>query len=937
MSFINRAVLIVSIFFFFSYSVEKVSTRVVKTINADWTFNYFPSGKLDKQHISANFDDSKWPAIALPHTWSTYETTGDIHPFIKYPSEKDDTYWWYGWGIYRKKIRIDQSLKNKEIYIELDGVQKYCKLFLNGNFIGDHKGGFTSFYFRLTDFIDWGKDNIIAVAVNGRRNDTYRIPPMTAGNWDVYSGIYRDVRLVAKSKVHFPFQGSYKHEGGFLITTPQVSEQTATVHIKSFLKNSGGNTATGRIVHQIISPDGQQITELESEFLVLPNELKAIEIQSNKIKEPKLWSPDSPNLYKVVSTIFANGRIQDEIVNPLGFRYFHWDYENDDLYVNGKILNIKGTNRHQEYPWLGDANPNWIAKMDFEDIKYNLGHNFMRLTHYPNDKYLYNLADTMGIIMVGEVPNIKSIDFDESVQEQNVREMIRRDRNHPSIFFWSVGNETSDAADSKWVVEEDTTRIVHARKCDDGSGDFVQHDHTNLDMENLLRVTIRGWFASEDAPAGFSSEPKNGQHSSNETWQHQMAQVRGGSIRGLIGDNCITWLYQDHGADREYLNCILKHINPKGCVDMFRQPKYVYWLTKALYTEIPTVFIHPHFWREKYIGQLKNITIDSNCDEVELFVNGNSQGKQYPKRENFFSLKYENVAIENGELKLVGTRDGKMVETFVNMPGEPRKLVLSTGQKQIIADRSGIAIVKANILDKNDHPVFDATNTINWKVDGPAKLVGHSVYETDIMKHEEWEGTGYTVVPVCNVIRTTNRAGKIKVTVSSPGLKPASIEIESIEPVNISSPFKEYKLLDDGRLHVQKNEAYSRRIELVNAIYPIRENHRIVGETQEGLAQNLSRFVRERNHGFETGTVGFKTFIKVLADKLSNQDGQLIADDYNFLVEQFNTWFAVQQIVNASSITEKEKSKELNKYAIEIIRNAKPVDLKFEKEKWSKR
>ena len=116
-----------------------------------------------------------------------------------------------------------------------------------------------------------------------------------------------------------------------------------------------------------------------------------------------------------------------------------------------------------------------------------------------------------------------------------------------------MGNETSDAADSRWAWEEDTTRIIHLRKGDDGGGDYYTHDHSNLDMENLLRVTIRGWYDVDDAPEGFSAEPKNGQHSSTETWQHQMARIRGGSVRGLLGDNCVLWLYEDHGADREYL------------------------------------------------------------------------------------------------------------------------------------------------------------------------------------------------------------------------------------------------------------------------------------------------------------------------------------------------------------------------------------------------
>jgi hypothetical protein len=909
-------------------------SRLTKNINTDWTFNYFPSQELNEETLDPDFDDSAWPAVALPHTWSTYETTGDIHPFIKYPSEKDDTYWWYGWGVYRKKLRFDPSLRDKEIFIELDGVQKYSKVYLNGNYIGDHKGGFTSFYFPLTNHINWEGENILSVAVNGRRDDQFAIPPMIAGNWDVYSGIYRDVRIVAKNKVHFPYQGSYKHEGGVFITTPTVNNNSGTVNIRSFLKNSSEESVSVKIAHEIVSPKGEVIFDMESKLKIEAGEIKELTLQTEKIDNISLWSPETPVLYQVISSVFMDGKLADQITNPLGFRYFHWDYETDDLYVNGKKTNIKGMNRHQEYPWLGDAHPKWIAKMDLEDIKYNLGHNFMRLTHYPNDEYLYQLADSMGIVMVEEVPNIKRIDFNEEVQEQNVREMIRRDRNHPSIFFWSMGNETSDAADSKWAVEEDTTRIIHLRKGHEG-GDFIEHTDENLDMEALLRVTIRGWFDVDDAPQGFTSEPEYGQHAGNETWQHEMAQVRGGSIRGLLGDNTSAWLYEDHGADREYLNCILKHINPKGWVDMYRQPKYVYWLTKAVHTDIPTVFIHPHFWREKYLGQRKTITIDSNCDEVELFANGRSLGKRIPDKANFYTIDYENVEIERGELKLTGIKNGKKVETKVYMPGAPAKIKLKTTQKEIRADRSGIAIVEANIVDENGYQVFDATNTLNWKVDGPGKLVGHDVYETDIKKYEEWKGTGYTVVPVCNVIRSTHEAGTIKISVSSPGLEPAIIEIESVLPEKTASPIIEFALSDNGRKPIKKDTAFSKKITLVTALFTIRENHTIAGETKEEIANNLIAFIGERNHYIDKSTVGFQTIMDVLTQKLLIQNGILIADDYNFIAEQFNIWFALEQMIKASGADEKTKSSALEKYAISIIKNAEPVDLDKEKLMWN--
>jgi len=167
-------------------SANTVKTpRTEKIINSQWTFNYYPDEKADQGYESYSFDDSKWPVISIPHTWMTYETTGDIHPFIRNAAESDDPYWWIGWGWYRKHFSINKEFSGKKVFIEFEGVQKYCKIWINGKYLGDHKGGYGSFDFDLTGFINEGKDNVIAVAVNNKQNDQFRIPPMAAGNFNV--------------------------------------------------------------------------------------------------------------------------------------------------------------------------------------------------------------------------------------------------------------------------------------------------------------------------------------------------------------------------------------------------------------------------------------------------------------------------------------------------------------------------------------------------------------------------------------------------------------------------------------------------------------------------------------------------------------------------------------------------------------------------------
>ncbi len=736
------------------YNTKQDQPRITKVISREWTFNYFADTKADKAgYENVSFDDSKWPAVAIPHTWSTYETTGEVHPFIRNPSDKDSEFWWKGWGWYRKHFSIPQSQKGKRVFVEFDGVQKYCKVFINGKYLGDHKGGYGSFDFDLTDHIKIGQDNVLAVVVNNNLNDQFSIPPMRAGNFDVYGGIYRDARIVIKSPLHIPMQGSASHEGGTFVTTPDLAKKSgkeAVVRVQTYVKNDYPQQKDFKVKTIIVDADNKVVTSFEKTARIKSGELLNVDQTSPVIKNPKLWSHGSPNLYKVYSEIYDGNVLSDKLESPLGFRWFHWDYKENFLYVNGKKMVIHGGNRHQEYPWLGDAIPKWLTEMDYKDMAENLNYNFMRTAHYPNDPLVYHLTDKYGIAIDEELPNIKNQTFDKDVQQQMLKEMIRRDRNHPSIMLWSMGNETNHAADSKWTLEEDTTRIITARRVlDNSQGDYAPHSDENLGIESLLRCNIRGWY-NKDV---IDREPTDGQHAGTEEQQHNLLI----KSKRLGTGNLCTWLYEDHGADREYLNSPLKHINPKGYVDLYRQPKYSYYIWQANYLERPMVWIMPHHWRSQYLGQKKDITVDANCEKVELFVNGKSKGVLRPDASNFYSVTFKDVLIEKGEIKAVGVRKGKTVSTVLNMTDIPAQIALKGSHNAISAGKNSVVIITADIVDKNGWHVFGANNPLKWSIKGPATFVAPDTYTTDINKHEEMDGTMYIDVPVSNVIRSTWR------------------------------------------------------------------------------------------------------------------------------------------------------------------------------------
>lgn len=894
LNLLHKILFTTALFAVAGYGASAVAARprIEKTVNRDWTFQYFPAQSLPDQSSNRNpaithYDDSRWPAVAIPHTWSTYETTGDVHPFIKAATERDDSYWWYGWGWYRKRLVIGREYRDRLVSLEFDGVQKYSKIFVNGKLAGEHKGGYNSFTIDITRLVNFGEENLVAVAVSNRRDDPYgAIPPMTAGNFDVYGGIYRDVRLVIQNRVHFPFQGSADYEGGTFVTTPKVTEENAEVRVRTWVRNDQGQARDCLLVTTLLDARGRTVQKLEARASIAPGETHEFD-QTTPVAKPHLWSPDTPYVYRVHSEIRDGSVLADAMDSPLGFRWFAWHKDTRQLFVNGKHVVLNGTNRHQEYPWLGDAIPKWMHQRDLEDIRLNLGHNFQRTIHYPNDPMVYELSDHLGIITVEEVPNIKDIAFGRDVQLQNVREMIRRDRNHPCIFFWSMGNETNQPADSKWAHDLDTSRIIHLRRGTNG-GDFVETNNDDLGFENLLRCTVRGWHDGDrDFPDG--GHPKNGQITGTEEWQHDMNRDE---IARRPGDNIVVFLYADHGADRKYLFSPLLYFNPKGWVDAYRNPKYMYYLWQANFAPKPMIFIEPHLWREKYAGQKKDIKVDSNCDAVTLRVNGRTVGTLKPTAENAHSLTFKDVPIEQGTLSADGTRGGQPVHFEVKMPGAPAKILLTASARSIPAGRDGIATLSAKIVDANGVHVIGANPDLHWKVEGPGTLAGPSIYKSDALKNGSYEGVWYIDTPIGNVLRSGASAGTITVTVEASGLQAGSVTVEAVAPPDDTvTGIAEPAVADRGRVRVTRDMSVKSVVFAAKShkMNEITQDYELPAGAAPDYAAATATFIRQRNIDIDPTTADFRAMVQHLAAILEETRGHLVADDYNFQVRQFNS------------------------------------------------
>lgn len=269
-----------------------------------------------------------------------------------------------------------------------------------------------------------------------------------------------------------------------------------------------------------------------------------------------------------------------------------------------------------------------------------------------------------------------------------------------------------------------------------------------------------------------------------EYWQHKLSR---NPKKPISEHNGTVWLYADHGADREYVGAPLKHINPKGWVDSWRTPKYVYYLWQANFSRTPMVHIQPHFWRSQYVGQKKLITVDSNCAKVELYVNGRKVGEKKPDVSNDFCVEFPDVAVEQGVIEAVAThRNDTVVKDRVVMSGEPAALTIKMSADKMMSTADNIVEFKVDIVDKDGVHVYGANNTLKFHVEGPATLVGPDVYISDRNKHEEYEGTMYIDAPVINLIRAVGKTGTVTVTASATGLKPASATVEVVDYVDPS-------------------------------------------------------------------------------------------------------------------------------------------------------
>lgn len=657
-------------------------SRIIWALNDNW--KYFPEGADFAQNPKSN--DTKWETVNIPHTWNAKD------PFDDDETSRRGISW------YRKKIVLDKRFKNKQVFVNFEGVGQIADVYVNGVFAGQHKGGFTGFTFDITHLVklnDMPTENLIAVQVNNAHNDF--IPPLSIG-YAYYGGIYRDVWLIATDKVHFDL--SDHGSKGVFISTPKVSKQKADVKIKTNLTNDAPVSQEVLLTH-VIYKDKAEIKKISKSQKLDAGVTVSLALDIKDIENPILWSPDHPFLYQVKSEISINGKVVDEQFNNLGFRWFSFDAQ-QGFSLNGKKLILKGTNRHQDFKDKGDALSSEDHYRDLKLIK-DMGCNFLRMAHYPQAPEVLAIADKIGLLVWEEIP---LVNYMNPVPEflanstQMIKEMIRQNYNHPSIIIWGSMNEVllwSDKAERIQVqdnlaylakVREYAILLDQVVRKEDPSriSTMAMHISDDYDKYKLLDISqlasfniYDGWYSG--VPEEFKSTidaihkkyPKQpifiseyGAEADNrvnserpvrfdftgqyQRYYHETYLRQINQMPYLSG----TAIWNQFDFSQPNVGGVSNNMNQKGMVTWDRKPKDSYYLYKANWNSTPMVYIASRDWRIRtgVKGKESTIEVYTNAEEVSLVINGKSYGSQKP---NDIKKAVWKVLLQEGENNVVAT------------------------------------------------------------------------------------------------------------------------------------------------------------------------------------------------------------------------------------------------------------------------------------------
>ena len=688
------------------------SNRIELNFNTNWL--YAPSDVPNGQ--SAALDESAFSKVCLPNANKVI-----THHLLVNKSDFEFVSW------YRRHFYVPSAYSGRRVLVEFQAVSQIAWVYVNGAQVGVHKGAYTSFTFDITQQVKFGDnvDNVIAVQVDSRYQNG--IPPQCDFLVDylLWGGICRDVKMTIVNPVHLDWVFASADSAS-------LSTATGTLNVKSKILNQSTSTQTCDVLVTVVDVSMNVVGTATGSFSIGASDSQQVNLTVS-IGNPHLWGPDDPYLYKVFTQVKYNQTIADEKMVRTGLRYFEFNKTDGKFRLNGKVVFLRGHNRHESYPFIGRAAPNRLQCKDAEIIKYDLGDNFVRCSHYPQDPEYLDRCDEIGLMCIEEIPGWQGIGNAawQDLAVNNVEEMVMRDRNHPAVLSWGVRiNESQDAHDL-YTRTNQKARVLDPTRPTNGvrnieNSEFLEDIFGYNDFHrDPLSPTKFPWIVTEYVGSLIIVA---------HTWDDESqliahADLNMSTLNAIIakGNICgaVCWTSFDYNTEVAFGEQGTKY---PGNEDIFKNDKYAAYFHRAQRDPVkygPVVYI-ANYWKSNSPAK---VWVASNCDSVALVINGKPQGKKGPSL--YMSLPHPifeiPVTFEAGSLKAIGYRGGVPVDSMVRYtPGPAVKIVLKPDSPELSADGSDMTRVYVAVVDQNNQPVPQASNSIAFSVTGSGSFIGEN-------------------------------------------------------------------------------------------------------------------------------------------------------------------------------------------------------------------
>ena len=781
----------------------------------------------DVAYVQRDFDDRVWQAVNLPHDWAIegpFLTTGPYGGMGRLPS------WGIGW--YRKKLSIPSTDAGKSIFLDVDGAMSYATVWLNGHLVGGWPYGYSSWRVDLTPYVLVGDDNQLAIRLDN---------PPDSSRWYPGGGIYRHVWLTKTAPVHVG-------DWGTCVTTRDVSAASATIDVAVMIDNTREHTARVRIASQIFVLDaagrktGDAVASIDPTEATIAAGASATLKGSVVMTNPKLWGPpphQRPNRYVAVTTVSEDARVTDVYETAFGIRTVRFDPA-AGIFVNGEHIPIQGVDQHHDLGALGAAFNHRAAQRQLEILR-DLGCNALRMSHNPPAPELLELTDEMGFLVMdeafdcwvrGKTPNDFHLIFPDW-HEQDLRVLVRRDRNHPSVILWSVGNEVGEqyTGDEGAAVAKQLCDIVHDEdptRPTTSAMNFAKPDMAMPAVLDVISLNYQGegirqdpefegtnrirtapqydayhakfpekLILSSETASAFSSrgvylfpvakeisapvrDGRGGDSKNHQVTAYELHAVDFGSSADKVFASVarhpfvageFVWTGWDHlGEPTPYYEARSAYC---GIIDLAGFKKDRFYLYQSHWRpELPMAHLLPHWTWPERVGQVTPVHVFTSGDEAELFLNGKSLGRKV-KHASEYRLRWDDVVYEPGELKVVAYKDGKPWATdTVRTANAPAKLEVTPDRPEILADGSDLSFVTVRVVDENGLLAPRADHRLTFTIHGPGEIVATDNGDpTSFEPFQAPERKAFNGLCLAIVRAKPGQTGTIELTATGEGLR----------------------------------------------------------------------------------------------------------------------------------------------------------------------